>query len=94
MPAARLDPSPVRCSLQTDRQTDRASLLLVEASAVSLRSLPAELREQHRLFYLTIPFPLPEFLEGAWRGSSLFSLKPNLHVEIKTFRKGLATLIV
>lgn len=87
---ARLDPSPAWCSPQC--LSIQAALLTVEASAARLYSLPLG-APKSMLFYWTIPFPFPEFLERVWRRSRCFSLKCSLHMEIKTFRKVLGTLI-
>lgn len=80
-PAPALHRAPHRQSLSA-----RAALLTAEASTARLHSLPLG-TPRSMLFYLTIPFPFPEFLERVWHRSRFFSFKCSLHMEIKTFRK-------
>lgn len=64
----------------------RAASLTAEASVARLYSLPLG-TPRSMLFYLTIPFPFPEFLERVWHRSRFSSLKCSLHMEIKALRK-------
>lgn len=91
MPAARMDPA--HKVLPADGASRRGQCCWWWGAYRQPHSRPEELLPQHTLFYLTIPFPFPEFLERAWRSSRFLSLKRSLHMEIKTFRKGFAMLI-